>query len=208
MSALGAGEPTLPPPGVPPLQAATSEKTASRRESARRIGGQHSGSAGTLRRIESLTFQLINFGYHLGLALIVGGGLVLGTAAAPALFRALPSRGRAGAAFGEILARFDGLAILALVLVGLTAFLRAVNFETPDASHWARWAALLIMGAATLHASAWSSPVARQLRRQTPAFDDLPEDALARREFASLHQASRRSTTIAVLAGLVALFLS
>ncbi|CAN5117390.1 hypothetical protein BH18CHL2_BH18CHL2_08160 [soil metagenome] len=133
---------------------------------------------------------------------------MLGVATAPALFRTLPSRAQAGTAFGEILARFDGLAILALILVILTAFLRAVNFETADASHWARWAALVVMGAGTLHASAWSSPVARQLRRQTPAFDDLPEDAPARREFAALHRASRRSATIAVLAGLVALFLS
>lgn len=158
--------------------------------------------------MDALPFTLINFGYHLGLALLVGGGLALGLAAAPALFRSLPSRSAAGTAFGEILARWDGVAIAATVLVLLTAFLRAVNYETPDARHWTRWALLLVMAAATLYASAWTGPVARQLRRQLPGFDDLPDGAPARREFAKLHAGARRAMTVAVAAGLAALFLS
>ena len=158
--------------------------------------------------IEAFWFQLINFGYHLGLAVIVGGGLALGFAAAPALFRAIPSRSLAGSAFGEILARWDQVAVIAVVLVAVTAFLRAVNFETPDARHWVRWALLLVMGFATLYASAWAGPVARQLRRQLPAFDDLPDGASPRREFARLHSGARRGMTVAVFAGLAALFVS
>lgn len=138
----------------------------------------------------------------------MGGGLALGLAAAPALFRSLPSRSAAGTAFGEILARWDGVAIAATFLVLFTAFLRAVSYETPDARHWVRWALLLVMAAATLYASAWTGPVARQLRRQLPGFDDLPDGAPARREFAKLHAGARRAMTVAVAAGLAALFLS
>ena len=160
------------------------------------------------RRIEALSFQLINFAYHAALAILVGGGLVLGLATAPALFRTLPSRAEAGTAFSEVLARYDGLAVLSVIVVAVAAILRAVNFETVDERHWVRWAALLIMGAAALYASAWSNPVARQLRRQMPAFDELPEGAPARREFAKLHAASRRAMSLATVSGLAALFLS
>ena len=138
----------------------------------------------------------------------MGGGLALGLAAAPALFRALPSRSAAGTAFGEILARWDGVAIAAACLVLITAFLRAVSFETPDLRHLVRWALLALMAAATLYASAWSGPVARQLRRQVPGFDDLPAGAAARREFAKLHAGARMAMSVAVAAGLAALFLS
>lgn len=138
----------------------------------------------------------------------MGGGVALGLAAAPALFRTLPSRSVAGTAFGEILARWDGVAIGAAVLVGVMAFLRAVNFESPDLRHLLRWALLTIMFAATLYASAWTGPVARQLRRQQPGFDDLPDGSPARREFAKLHSAARRAMSVAVAAALAALFLS
>lgn len=133
---------------------------------------------------------------------------MLGLAAAPALFRTLPSRSQAGTAFGEILARWDPLAVLAVLVVWLTAFLRAANFESPDTEHWIRWALLAVMGAATLYASAWAGPIARQLRRELSAFDDLPEGAPARREFAKLHAGARRAMSLAIIAGIAALFLS
>lgn len=139
---------------------------------------------------------------------MVGGGLALGLATAPALFRSLPSRSLAGTAFGEVLARWDGVAILAALLVAFTAFLRAVNFETPDLRHWVRYALIAVMVGAVVHAHGWSGPVARQLRRQTAAYDDLPDDAPARIEFAKLHAAARRSMSLAILAGLAALALS
>lgn len=138
----------------------------------------------------------------------MGGGLALGFAAAPALFAAIPSRALAGTAFGEVLARWDRVALLAVALVAITALLRAVNYETPDARHFVRWGLLAVMGVATLYASAWAGPVARQLRAQLPAFDDLPEGAPARREFAKLHAGARRGMTLAVFAGLAALLVS
>jgi hypothetical protein len=160
--------------------------------------------------VETLYFDLLKLGYHLGLAVIVGGGLALGAFTAPAIFRTLRSRSEAGTVFGAVLERFDGAAILALLLVGLTTVLRAgaVDEDPRDLRILARWIALALMGAATLYASAWASPVARAIRRQTPGFDDLPEGDLRRREFRSLHRRSTRAFSLAVLLGVIALFFS
>ena len=160
--------------------------------------------------METLYFDLLKLGYHLGLAVIVGGGLALGAFVAPAIFRTLRSRSDAGTVFGAVLERFDGVAILALVLVGLTTVLRAgaVDEDPRDMRILARWISLALMGLATLYASAWASPVARAIRRQTPGFDDLPESDLRRREFRTLHRRSTRAFSVAVLLGMVALFFS
>ncbi|MFN2520425.1 MAG: DUF4149 domain-containing protein [Candidatus Limnocylindria bacterium] len=158
--------------------------------------------------MDSLYFDLLQFGYHVGLALLVGGAIALGAAAAPALFGTAPSRGEAGTLFGAVLARWDGLAILAVVLVGLTSILKALAFEVPEPRLYIRWGALALLGAASLYSAAWLNPVARSIRSQTPAFDDLPADSPLRREFARLHAGSRRAMSLAVVFGLVALFFS
>ena len=160
--------------------------------------------------METLYFDLIKLGYHFGLAIIVGGGLALGAFTAPAIFRTLRSRSEAGTVFGAVLERFDGAAILALLLVGLTTVLRAgaADEDPRDVRILARWVSLAVMGLATLYASAWASPVARAIRRQTPGFDDLPETDVRRREFRTLHRRSTRAFSVAVLCGLIALFFS
>lgn len=158
--------------------------------------------------MENLYFSLLQLGYHLGLAVVVGGGIALGAAAAPAIFKSVRTRGEGGTIFGNVLARYDGLAIVAVIIVWLTAFLRAVGFEDPDATHYVRWTALALCGLATLYASAWSNPVARSIRRQTRGFDELPDAHPVRREFAALHARSTRAMGLAVLLGVVALFLS
>ena len=66
-------------------------------------------------------YLAINFLYHLGLAIWIGGVAVLGALVAPALFKALP-RQDAGAIFGPILRRFSRWRIaaagLALASIG------------------------------------------------------------------------------------------
>lgn len=161
--------------------------------------------------METLYFDVLQFVYHLALAILVGGALVLGAAAAPAIFASLPSRGEAGAIFGAVLGRYDGLAILCVVLVVLTSILKASAFEVtgaPETRLVLRWIALLVLCGATLYSSAWASPVARSVRAQTPGWDDLREDAPLRREFQSLHRSARRAMTIAIVAGIIAMFLS
>ena len=160
--------------------------------------------------METLYFDVLQFVYHLALAILVGGALVLGAAAAPAIFASVRSRGEAGAIFGTVLGRYDGLAILCVVLIVLTSILKAAAFEvtgTPETRLVLRWIALLVLCGATLYASAWASPVARTVRAQTPGWDDLREDAPLRREFQSLHRSARRAMTVAIVAGVIAIFL-
>ncbi len=162
-------------------------------------------------QVETLYFDVLQFLYHLALAILVGGAVVLGAAAAPAIFAAVRSRGEAGAIFGAVLGRYDGLAILCVVLIVVTSVLKATAFEVtgvPETRLIVRWLALLLLSGATLYSSAWASPVARTIRAQTPGWDDLGDDAPLRREFASLHRSSRRAMSVATFAGIVALFLS
>ncbi len=161
--------------------------------------------------METLYFDVLQFVYHLALAILVGGALVLGGAAAPAIFASVRSRGEAGAIFGAVLGRYDGLAILCVVLIVLTSILKATAFEVvsaPETRLVMRWLALLVLCGATLYSSAWASPVARSVRAQTPGWDDLREDAPVRREFQSLHRSTRRAMTVAIVAGILAMFLS
>ena len=161
--------------------------------------------------METIYFDTLQFVYHLALAILVGGAVVLGAAAAPAIFASVPSRGEAGAIFGAVLGRYDGLAILCVVLIVITSVLKAIAFEVvgvPETRLILRWLALLVLCGATLYSSAWANPVARAVRAQTPGWDDLRDDAPTRREFQSLHRSSRRAMTVAVVAGIVAMFLS
>ena len=160
--------------------------------------------------MDTLYFDLLRLFYTLAMAVVVGGGFALGALAAPAIFATARSRGEAGTVFGAILARFDGVAILALIVVALTTVLRAgaVDEDPRDPRILARWIALGLMGLAILYASAWANPVARAIRRQTPAFDDLPDNDPRRREFRALHERSRRAFSIATVLGIVAMFFS
>lgn len=161
--------------------------------------------------METIYFDTLQFLYHLALAILVGGALVLGASAAPAIFAAVPSRGEAGGIFGAVLARYDGLAILCVAVIVVASALKATAFEVtgaPETRLMFRWLALLVLCGATLYSSAWTNPVARSLRAQTPGWDDLRDDAPMRREFQSLHRSSRRAMTVAIFAGIIAMFLS
>jgi hypothetical protein len=160
--------------------------------------------------VETLSFDLLQFLYHLALAVLVGGSLVLGTAVAPALFSSARSRADAGTLFAIVLARFDGLAIFSVIVLAITSVLKAIGFEVtgiPETRLVLRWIALFFLGVATLYSSAWANPVARQIRAATSGFDELPPSSLARAEFARLHERSRRAMSVAVIFGLAALFL-
>jgi hypothetical protein len=138
--------------------------------------------------VDTLYFDALQFLYHLALAILVGGAIVLGA----------PSR------------RYDQLAGLALLLLAVTSVLKLFGFE--DAAIGprlvARWIALAVLAGAVLYSSAWASSVARSFRAQTTGFDELPENSVARREYLQLARSAARAMRVAVISGLVALFLS
>jgi type VI protein secretion system component VasK len=138
--------------------------------------------------VDTLYFDSLQFLYHVALAVLVGGAIVLGG----------PAR------------RYDQLAGLALLVLVITTVLKFFAFEDADVGPRliARWIALAIMVAATLYASTWAGSVARAFRAQVPDFDDLPESSAARREYAGLARSAARAMRIIALSGLVALFLS
>ena len=137
--------------------------------------------------MDTLYFDALQFLYHLALAVLVGGAIVLGG----------PSR------------RYDQLAGLALLALIATSVLKLIAFEDTDigARLVARWIALVVVAGATLYASAWAAPVARTFRAQTRDFDELPETSPARREYAQLARSAIRAMRVVAIAGLVALFL-
>lgn len=138
--------------------------------------------------METLYSDVLQFLYHLALAILVGGAIVLGA----------PSR------------RYDQLAGLALLVLVGASILKLFAFE--DAAIGprliARWVALAVLVIATLYASAWASSVARTFRAQTRDFDDLPANSPARHEYAKLARSATRAMRIVVVSGLVALYLS
>ena len=161
--------------------------------------------------METLYGDTLQFLYHLALAILVGGGVVLGSVVAPVVFRTMSSRSEAGGVFGLVLARWDGLAILCVILVVVTSALKAGAYEVAgdlEGRLAARWIAVAVMAVAVLYSSGWANPVARSLRAQTPAWDEMPETTSLRREFAALHRRSSRAMRLAIIAGLIATFLS
>jgi len=137
--------------------------------------------------VETLYFDLLQFLYHVSLAVLVGGAIVL----------TAPSR------------RYDQLAGLALLVLVATSVLKLFAFEDAIGPRLiGRWVALAVLAVATLYASAWASSVARTFRAQTRDFDDLPANSPARREYATLARSATRALRIIVVSGLVALFLS
>ena len=138
--------------------------------------------------MDTLYFDILQFLYHLALALLVGGAIVQGG----------PSR------------RYDQLAGLALVMLVVTSILKLFAFEDADVGPRlvARWVALAVLAVATLYASLWASSVARTFRTQVRDFDELPATSPARREYAALGRSATRAMRVIVISGLVALFLS
>jgi len=147
-----------------------------------------------------------NLVYHLGLALWIGGTIVLGALVAPALFRAMP-RAEAGAIFGPTLRRFARLRLAALVATIVAAGMQHAVWErTPSLWISLRWAALGVLAAAVLYEIAWLEPKleARRVHLTHEVADDHPE----RREFNKLHKRAERLMKASLVAALAAMLIS
>jgi hypothetical protein len=149
---------------------------------------------------------LINLLYHLGLALWIGGAIVLGAIVAPGLFRVLP-RLQAGSIFGPALRRFARLRAAALLATILAAAVKFAVWERA-ANVWiaVRWAALLFL-AATLVYELTSLERALEARR-VHLSPDMPDDHPDRRAFNALHKRAETLMKASVVAAMAAMLLS
>lgn len=151
-------------------------------------------------------YLLIHLAYHLGLAVWVGGALVLGALVAPALFGALP-RPEAGAIFGPTLRRFARVRVVALAVTIIAAAVKYALWES-GAMVWIaiRWAALLFMAATVVYEIA---VLERALEaRRVHLTPDMPEDDPRRRAFNALHRRAEGLMKAALVAALAAMLLS
>jgi len=149
---------------------------------------------------------LTNLVYHVGLAIWIGGTIVLGALVAPALFRALP-RPQAGGIFGPTLRRFARLRLGALIATILAAGVKHALWEN-TATVWIaiRWVALGFLAAAVLYELAYLEP--RLEARRVHLTPDMGEDHPERRAFHVLHRRAESLMKASLVAALAAMLIS
>ena len=141
-------------------------------------------------------YLAINFLYHLGLAVWIGGAIVLGALVAPALFRALP-KGDAGNIFGPTLRRFSRLRVVAVGLVVAGAAVKYLIWERHAATAWIaiRWAAIAFLAFDVAYEIGYLEPSLERARGNTDVFGRL-------------HKRSEMLMKSALVAALLALLFS
>jgi uncharacterized membrane protein len=142
------------------------------------------------------SYLTINFLYQIGLAIWIGGSVVLGALVAPALFKALP-RAEAGAIFGPTLRRFSRLRVLAVVLIVIGAAAKYIGWERNATTPWiaVRWVAIALLAMTVVYEIAWLEPALQRNRADATAFGRL-------------HRRSELLMKSALVVSVVALFLS
>jgi Domain of unknown function (DUF4149) len=150
-------------------------------------------------------YLIFQFVYDVGLALWIGGALVLGAAAAPVFFKTLP-RPQAGAIFGVILGRFARIQAIALLMIVIGAAARFLIWERHAATLWlvGRWGAIVFLACALL------GQVSIQKKMRVIGSDLGPEteDNPVRLRFQQLHARAEGLMKASVIAAFVALFFS
>jgi uncharacterized membrane protein len=119
-------------------------------------------------------YLAINFLYQIGLAIWIGGSIVLGALVAPALFKALP-RAEAGAIFGPTLRRFSRLRVAAVLLVIIGAAVKYLGWERNASSPWiaVRWVAIALLALSVVYEIGYLEPALERNRGQSDAFAKL-----------------------------------
>ena len=148
----------------------------------------------------------------LAIAVWVGGLVVLGGIAAPAVFETLAARGvpdsrvLGGAIFGEVLRRFHLLSYLCAAVLFVSLLVRAVLGPRP-AYFGTRFAIFALMLTATLYSGLVLSTRIEQVRAAAGgAPSALPEGDPRRAEFGRLHGYSTLLQLVPILGGLALFF--
>jgi hypothetical protein len=150
-------------------------------------------------------YLIFQFLYDLGLALWIGGTIVLGAAAAPVLFKSLP-RPQAGGIFGPILARFARIQAIALLMIVVGAGARFLIWERHAATLWliGRWSAIVLLAWALLG----QMSIQRKMRVFGSNLGNEPDDSPVRAMFQLLHTRAEGLMRASLIAAFIALFFS
>jgi len=135
------------------------------------------------------------------------GGSVVAAMAAPVVFRTVTSRDQAGAAFGEILRRFEALKqLLSLVLViGVFVELEKAGAGALDARGIVSGIAIFIAIATNVYLAMVLRPRMNYFRMKVGSFDAAGPDDPWRKKFDRLHRRSSRIFVMGALAAAIAL---
>jgi len=145
------------------------------------------------------------FLYDVGLALWIGGTIVLGAAVAPVLFKLLP-RPQAGGIFGPILARYARIQAIALLMIVVGAGARFLIWERHAATLWliGRWAAIVMLAWALLG----QMSIQRKMRVIGSNLGPETEENPVRIIFQHLHIRAEGLMRASVIAAFIGLFFS
>ncbi len=149
--------------------------------------------------------NVVSQGIRFSLAIWIGGS-VLVMIAAPVVFKTVPSRDQAGAAFGEILRRFEIVKQLLSLLLVVCVFVeleRSGGLAGPAA---VSGIAIFIAVATNVYLAMVLRPRMNYFRMKIGSFDAAAPDDPWRKKFDRLHGRSSRIFGLGALAAAVALW--
>lgn len=150
-------------------------------------------------------YLVVSFVYHLGLALWLGGGVVLGALVAPTLFRSLPDRGTAGSLFGALLRKYARLRVVAIAMAAGAAIAKKLIWEQHTLfiySSWIvfRWVCLTVMAGLLVYEIFYLESAISLAQKEMAA------DPSAKPAFDRLHRRAEGLMKVSMLAAVGALF--
>ncbi|HXI12778.1 MAG TPA: DUF4149 domain-containing protein [Thermoanaerobaculia bacterium] len=151
-------------------------------------------------------YLAVAFLYNFGLAVWIGGTLILGALVAPALFRKM-ERPEAGALFGAILRKFSRVRLVCLAAVIVGAACKHLIWEThiggSASPPWIaiRWAAIAVMAAGVSYEVLF-------LERAIEEARNGEQRAGSNDRFKTLHRRAEGLVKLELLAAAVALLLN
>lgn len=146
----------------------------------------------------------VSLAWYLGLAIWIGGGIVLGAIVAPSLFRGMESRPAAGEMFGQILRKYARLRAASVLMIVAAAATRFVVWEgdaiAGNRGLWIliRWGAIAVMAAG----------VAWEILFLEKAIGETRSGSGDQARFDRLHRQAGIVFRLTILAAMVALFFS
>jgi hypothetical protein len=153
--------------------------------------------------VSAVVSQLIRF----SLAIWVGGSLLVAMAA-PVVFRTVSSRDQAGAAFGEILRRFEAVKQVLSLLLVLGVFVELERAGGLAGKAIVSGIAIFVAVATNVYLAMVLRPRMNYFRMKVGSFDTAAPDNPFRLRFDKLHKRSVRVLVIGWIAAAVALALA